>query len=319
MRKLNALIARNFKLFFKDKGLFFPSLIAPLILLFLFIAFLGNVYRDNIRSALGGFPVSEALVESVAAGWLLSSLLAVCSVTIAFTANAVMVQDKALRQADDIFVSPISRSLVALSYFLSTFFITALICAVALMGGLLYIYIVGWHLTFLDLLKTISDMLLLVLFGTALSSVICHFLKSQGGIAAIQMIVSAAYGFLCGAYIPLGSLVSWLKNLLMFLPGTYGTSLLHLHLMNSAVEAFQGEGIPSEYLDGLRNGFDCSLSFFDHTVPEWSCYLVLALSILVFLAGYIILCNIRIKTSRTSKRMHSSAAAPKNEAEEMIP
>ena len=39
------LIKRNIKLFFKDKGMFFTSLITPAILLVLYVTFLGNVYR----------------------------------------------------------------------------------------------------------------------------------------------------------------------------------------------------------------------------------------------------------------------------------
>ena len=45
MNTLVALVKRNTKLFFKDKGTFFTALITPLILLVLFISFLGNVYR----------------------------------------------------------------------------------------------------------------------------------------------------------------------------------------------------------------------------------------------------------------------------------
>ena len=43
MKGLNALVWRNTKLFFKDKGMFFTSLITPLILLVLFVKFLGNL------------------------------------------------------------------------------------------------------------------------------------------------------------------------------------------------------------------------------------------------------------------------------------
>lgn len=44
--KLFALIRRNFKLFFKDKGMFSTSLITPVILLVRYVAFLGKVYNN---------------------------------------------------------------------------------------------------------------------------------------------------------------------------------------------------------------------------------------------------------------------------------
>lgn len=290
---LRALVARNCKLFFKDKGIFLPSLISPLILLFLFIAFLGNVYRDSIRSVVEGFAIPDALVESIAAGWLLSSLLSVCAVTIAFTASTIMVQDRAQGQASDLFVTPVARPLIALGYFLSTYLVTVAVCLVALGAGLVYIAVAGWHLTAADLLLTVADMLLLALFGTALSSAVCLFIRSQGGVTAVQATVSAAYGFLCGAYMPFGSLVEWLANLLMFLPGTYGTGLLHLHLMRGAIGAVTEEGLPAELAEGLLDGFDCNLYLFGNYVPVWTCYLVVGIAVAALVGLYIALCTLR--------------------------
>ncbi len=271
-----SLVKRNCKIFFKDKGVFLPSLITPLILLFLFIAFLGNIYRDSIRSVVEGFPISDGLVESIASGWLVSSLVSVCAVTIAFTANTVMVQDKVTGARNDFLIAPVSARLLALSYFVSTYLVTAFMCFVALGAGFIYMGIAGWHLTVSDFFLTVLDLLLMILFGTALSSIVCFFLDSQGGIAAVQATVSSAYGFLCGAYMPLSSVTDWLHNTLMFLPGTYGTGLIHLHLMGGAIGALSGEGVPAEMIAGMKEGFDCTLQFFGTDVPVWTSYLVLA-------------------------------------------
>lgn len=54
------LIKRNVKLFFKDKGMFFTSLITPAILLVLYGTFLRNVYRDSFVSSMPeGFTLSD--------------------------------------------------------------------------------------------------------------------------------------------------------------------------------------------------------------------------------------------------------------------
>ena len=83
---LGALIKRNTKLYFKDKGMFFTSLITPLILLVLYGSFLSNVYEDTFRSALNaaGAQASDKLINGCVGGELASSLLAVCCVTVAF-------------------------------------------------------------------------------------------------------------------------------------------------------------------------------------------------------------------------------------------
>lgn len=52
MTGLGALIRRNSKLYFKDKGMFFTSLITPMILLVLYVTFLSRTYEGSFRSAL---------------------------------------------------------------------------------------------------------------------------------------------------------------------------------------------------------------------------------------------------------------------------
>lgn len=293
MKTLGYLIARNCKIFYKDKGLFFSSLIAPLILMFLFVAFLGNVYRDSLLSVLPeGTQLGKKLIEGFAGGWLMSSLLAVCTVTIAFTANLVMVQDKVTGRANDFAVSPVHKSLLALSYYLATAIVTLMICFAAVAVGFIYLAAVGWYLSAADVFLVLLDVVLLVLFGTAFSSLVCRFLKSQGAITAVEAIVSASYGFLCGAYMPIASLAKGLGDALTLLPGTYGTALLHEHFMGGAIEAIGAGGIPAEYLGEIRRGFDCTLSFFGNAVPEWVCYLVLALSVAVLAGIYVLICSL---------------------------
>ena len=65
------LIKRNIKLFFKDKGMFFTSLITPAILLVLYVTFLGNVYRDSFTSNLpNSLKLSESIIEGLVGGQL---------------------------------------------------------------------------------------------------------------------------------------------------------------------------------------------------------------------------------------------------------
>ena len=95
MTTLTALIKRNMKLFFKDKGMFFTSLITPAILLVLYATFLADVYRDSI---VLGLPkeilLPKKVINGCVGGQLFSSLLAVSCVTVSFCSNFLTVQDK---------------------------------------------------------------------------------------------------------------------------------------------------------------------------------------------------------------------------------
>ena len=95
MNTFFTLTQRNTKLFFKDKGLFLTSLVTPMILILLFITFLGNVYRDSLKAFIPAeLNVPNDLIEGFVGGGLFSSLLAVCCVTISCGSNLHMVQDK---------------------------------------------------------------------------------------------------------------------------------------------------------------------------------------------------------------------------------
>ncbi len=76
---LGAMISRNIKLYFKDKGMFFTSLITPMILLVLYVTFLGGTFADSFESAMPeGFSVTEGVIDAAVGAQLMASLLSVC-------------------------------------------------------------------------------------------------------------------------------------------------------------------------------------------------------------------------------------------------
>lgn len=290
MRQFRALVQRNCKLFFKDKGMFFTSLITPLILLVLYVTFLEKVYRDSFVSSLPyGFTVEEALLNGTVGCQLLSSLLAVCCITVSFCSNLLMVQDKITGAAKDLSMAPVKPSVLALGYFTASAASTLLICYVALFAGLLYLAALGWTLAFSDILMLLLDVLLLVLFGTSLSSLINCNLSTNGQASAVGTIVSAGYGFVCGAYMPISNFSDGLQTAMSFLPGTYGTALLRNHALRGVYEGMSSAGIPPQVIEGIKDSIDCNLYFFEHKVGTDGMLLVLSASVLLLTAGYVLL------------------------------
>lgn len=291
MRELYALVKRDTKLFFKDKGMFFTSLITPMILLVLYASFLSSVYEDTFRSSLeaAGASVSDKLIGGCVGGELASSLLAVCCVTVAFCSNMLMVQDKVSGARRDLTISPVKSSTLALGYYISTLISTLLVCYAATAVCLLYVSKVGWYLTMKDVLLLWLDVFLLVMFGTALSSIINHFLTSQGQISAVGTIVSAGYGFLCGAYMPISQFSDGLQKVISFLPGTYGTSLLRNHALRGVFEEMSNQNFPSEVIEAIKDSVDCNLYFFGTQVSESMMYMILVGTVLLLLVIYVLL------------------------------
>lgn len=290
MKTTAQLIKRNTKLFFKDKGLFFTALITPMILLVLYVTFLEKVYRDSFALSVPvGMELPERVLDAAVGGQLVSSLLAVCCVTVSFCANMLMVQDKITGARRDMAMTPVKGSALAFGYYLSTLAVTLLISFVALGGGMIYLAATGWCLSGADIFFLILDVVLLVLFGTALSSIVNFFLSSQGQISAVGTIVSSGYGFLCGAYMPISQFPEGLQKVISFLPGTYGTSLLRNHAMRGALEQMKEQGIPVEAVEELRDVVDCNLYFFEKQVSVSTMYLILGVSIAVLLGVYVLL------------------------------
>ncbi|MBR4867939.1 MAG: ABC transporter permease [Clostridia bacterium] len=297
MTPIYSLTVRNIKLFFKDKGMFFTALITPMILLVLYITFLANVYEDSFVSLLAefGFTASKSVMGGCVGGQLFSSLLSVSPITVAFCSNMLMVQDKVTGAYKDLTVTPVKTASMALSYYVASFASTLLICLVATAACFLYLGKVGWFFSVSDILFVLLDVLILVLFGTALSAAVNVFLSSQGQISAVGSIVSACYGFICGAYMPISSFAEGLQKVLSFLPGTYGTSLMRNHALQGVFDQLKTDGLPQEGITALRDLLDCNVYFFDHTVPVYGMYIILGGFTLAFLLIYVLVTLLQIK------------------------
>lgn len=290
MSALSALIRRNTKLFFRDKGMFFTSLITPVILLVLYVTFLGSIFQRTFESVI---PVElnapDGIINALVGGQLLSSLLAVCCVTVSFMSNMLMVQDKVTGARSDLTMTPVKRSTLALSYYISTAISTLIICVLATAVGFIYLASSGWYITFSDVLLIFADVFLLVMFGTALSSIVNCFLSSQGQMTAVGTIISAGYGFICGAYMPISEFSDGLQKVLSFLPGTYGTSLIRNHIMSGSLDELSNIGLPSDGINAIKDAIDCNFYFFGDKVEQPVMYMIIGGSVVVLIAVYILL------------------------------
>ena len=294
MKEIAALVSRNRKLFFKDKGMLFSSMITPVILIVLYATFLANVYKDSFVSATKDMiDLSDKIINGTVAAQLAAALLAVSCVTVTFCVNLTMVQDRASGARKDFDVSPVSKTKIYIGYFLSTVLNSLMVNGTALALCLLYILKMGWYMSVSDVIFVILDMILLVLFGSTLSSIVSYPLKTQGQLSAVGTIVSAGYGFVCGAYMPISNFSSGLQKALSYLPGTYGTSLVKNHMLNGVYKEMADTGLPSEAVTVIRNTLDCNPVFRGHVVGVSQMYLIMAGSILVFGAAYLLIIMIR--------------------------
>ena len=298
MRKLGSLISRNIKCYFKDKFLFFVSLITPMILLILFVTFLRSVYMSSFDGIFKGFnfePSDSKVVEGLAGSWLLSSILAVCSVTVAICSNAVMINDKIENSLSDIRVSPVKGVTLSISYFIANFIVTLIVMFAVTVIGFIYLAIVGWYIPVSNVFMIIVDIICCVLFGTLLAGVIESFISSQGGLSAVSTLVSSMYGFICGAYMPLSQFAEGMRNVIGVLPGTYSVGIVRKHFMSGYVQKLGEMGLIEEGQKALLDGFDGNLYVGGTQIPLWAMYLILLGTCALLLVAYIAIVIIKNK------------------------
>ena len=283
---LLSLIKRNIKLFFKDKGLVIGALVGPIILIVLYFTFLNDVYRDTFKSFIPE-GTSNKIINDIVNGELISSILAVSCITVSFCSNFLMVRDKVNNARSDLLVSPVKSYVLALAYYIATVISSLTICYIALGISLVFVAFSHWFFTASSLLMLLLDVFLTVLFGTAMSSIINFFLTSEGQISAVGTIISAGYGFICGAYMPINSYNSGLKNVIMFTPGTYCTSLIRNHSLAGAFKEMSDW--PIEAIKSIKDGIDCNLYLFDKQISIAGMYGIVLITILVLITIYIVI------------------------------
>ena len=313
MKTFFALTKRNIKIFFKDKGMFFTSLITPVILLVLYVTFLAKVYRESFASALpDGFSVPEKLINGMVGAELITSLLAVSCVTVAFCSNLLMVNDKLSGARKDFLISPAKKSTIAAAYFAGSLLTTLIVTYVATAACLVYVATQGWYMSVCDVFLLLLDVFLITSFGTALSSVVNVFLKTQGQASGVGTIVSAGYGFICGAYMPISSFGKGLQNFISLLPGTYGTALMRNHALRGVYEEMSSQGFPSEVVEAIKDSVDCNIYFFGDKVSEGAMYGVLVGAIVVLVAAYVLINYLTSKSHRSIEDIARKAKRKSN-------
>ena len=303
-KKMLSLITRNTKCYFKNKFMFFTSLITPLILFVLYVTFLRNIYIGSFESISEEFNITiqPRVLNGIVGAWLMSSILSVSSLTVAFCSNIIMVEDRMSSTVNDFKISPVKNTTIAVSYFISNFLVTLIVIMSIMLIGHIYLVAVGWYIPVGDVFMIIVDCICAILFGTLLAALVESFISTQGGVSAVSTLVSSMYGFICGAYMPLSQFSEGLRNVLGLLPGTYSVGMIRNHYMNGYVNAIikniEDPAVAEEILKGIKDGFDANLYVFGNQVPLGTMYVILLGTCAVLLAGYIALIILKSKKSR---------------------
>ena len=205
MRAFRGFATRNVLVFFRNRQTVFFSMLAPLIVFALYVMFLRGNYVDSITASMGALaPLIQADdVDSLVNGLLLSGILGSSVITVPFGTLQVVVQDREELKDRDILATPASRWQVILGYFVGAAACALSVTLVLLTAGLLALNGMGsMHWTATDVAALYGLTALGTLSSTAVSMALMLLFKSTSACGAFLGILSAAAGFVIGAYIP---------------------------------------------------------------------------------------------------------------------
>ncbi len=221
-----AFAKRNILLYFRDKATVFFSLLAVIILVALYVLFLG----DMTAKQLPDFPEKKALLMS----WFIAGMLAVTSMTTTLASFGILVDDRANKTYMDFYSSPISRARLVGGYVLSALSIGFLMCLCTLIASNIFLVVSGEAMLPVGKMIAVGGVVILAVMASAsMVLLLVSFFKTSNAFAAASTVIGTLLGFLAGIYIPIGSLPDYLQTIIKLFPVSHSAALFRQVLMEA--------------------------------------------------------------------------------------
>ncbi len=277
------LTRRNLKIFLKDRANVFFSLLAPLIVLALYVLFLGRIQEDGLLAVLEGMGIQGGgdQIAAFSDSWMLAGCMSCACITVPLCACGIMIQDKARGITQDLFISPVARWVTPAAYFCSVVAAGLAIGAIVLAVCFVWLAASGmWLLSLPDVLGCIGAFILSVISSSTLLVFVVSFFRSQGAFTALNIILGTVVGFLIGAYMPISYFPDAVQKFTYFIPGSYTAGLFRNFMMRGALEEIAQ--LSPAFAEGLRSEFSLTFDFFGAEVGISAMFVVLAAVAAVF-------------------------------------
>ena len=242
MRGILGLIKRNLLLFFKDWQSILFSLLTSIIVLVLYLLFLKGTFVSAMQSAMEQYPglvsmIAEKDIDMFANFLLLTGILGSAMISVPFSCITTLVRDRANKVDYDILATPLKRGQIIFAYFVSAVLSSTLLTGFILAIGLVGISLQGdAHLNAIQLVKSFAVVALGSISASAIFMIVVLFFKSVSACEAFFGLLSAASGFVIGAYIPISQFSNEVQTVCNLFPASQITIMLRNILLNGLLE-----------------------------------------------------------------------------------
>ncbi len=291
LRSYKGMTVRNIKVYIKDKTAILLSMLTQIIVLGLYLLFLKTSYVDMITASLSelGDIVSKNDINALVNSWLVAGVIGTSVVTVALNALTIMVSDKQEKIDFDYNASPVKGGTVVMSYFSGAVASTFIISSILLTAGLLFIAVSG---SFVYNLYDILMLYGLVLLGSVSATIIlmlfASFFKKNSSLSSFGIMVSAAIGFVIGAYMPVSQFGDGVQTAVNLVPGSHIACLMRNVLMTPALDKIDTalNGIDNGmFAEEIKNTFSFELNIFgiDFDINMMLVYSFIAIAVFLVL------------------------------------
>lgn len=303
MEQFLVLTARNIKMYLRDKGAVFFSLLSALIVICLMVFFLGDMNIDGIVELLDAFSYGEQAenqknAELLVLAWTNAGILSINAVSISLAVYSGMIKDRVNGRLNAIYTAPISRFTIALSYIAAAWTASVLVCVLTLAITEVYGIVSGMvPYTFLEHVELLGMILVNSFVYAALMYPLALLAKSEGAWSGFFTVIGTLVGFLGGIYIPIGSLADRISGVMKCTPIIYGTSMFREVMTKSILES-TFEGVPAEVAEEYREIMGIRLKVADYALTVREEWLILLVCGIVFLMIGMCMLKYEKKTDR---------------------
>ena len=267
-------VSRNLKVFFRDKTAVFFSLLAVLIVLGLYIFFLGDVWVDSFPNIKG--------VKNLMNCWIIAGLIGVTSVTANMGAFGTMIEDKSKNKIKDFYVSPIKKSKIVGGYIISSFIVGSMMSVVTLIISQIYLVYSGVDvLNFKELTEVFLIILMTSLSNSAMILFIVSLFSSEKAFSTASTIVGTLIGFITGIYLPISMLPDSVQIIVKLFPTSHGISILRQIFMKKQIDISFAD-VPTNYINEFKESMGVVYYINDKLVSNTTSIFILIASTIIF-------------------------------------
>ena len=267
-------VSRNLKVFFRDKMAVFFSLLAVLIVLGLYIFFLGDVWVDSFPNIKG--------VKNLMNCWIIAGLIGVTSVTANMGAFGTMIEDKSKNKIKDFYVSPIKKSKIVGGYIISSFIVGSMMSVVTLIISQIYLVYSGVDvLNFKELTEVFLIILMTSLSNSAMILFIVSLFSSEKAFSTASTIVGTLIGFITGIYLPISMLPDSVQIIVKLFPTSHGISILRQIFMKKQMDISFAD-VPTNYINEFKESMGVVYYINDKLMSNTTSVFILIASTIIF-------------------------------------